>query len=125
MNIIKKDIESNYFFFRDLLLRMLIYNLVLYKLQNYQVVAYFEQPELNSLYYESVNRINLNLDPKDLAIYLKIDNYMALYLDVSIYLDEFIQKKHICHDRIQNVYSLFIQENGKLDFILRQLPVFA
>ena len=122
MNVMKKEIENNYFFFCDSFHRMLVFSLVTYRLHNYQIDAMLDQPNWNQLYQESCSRFLSNLDPRDLSHFLTLDSYMLLYADISVYLDEFIEKKHCFKPDIFNIYSIFINDDGRLEFYLRQFP---
>lgn len=55
---------------------------------------------------------NKQLSLKELLLELNISEELPLYMDLSIYIDEFLQLKHV-NDRI-NVYSISVTDNGYL-----------
>lgn len=111
VNNIKRDINNHYFKYRDMFYRMLVTNICIYNYINYGLLQ-------NTIIEEShYNQVFLNLANKQMSLEeilreLNIETELPLYMDISLYIEEFLQQKH-SNNHI-NVYSLSISDNGYL-----------
>lgn len=111
INNFKKDITNHYFKYRDMYYRMLVTNICIYNYVNNQLLqnTVIEESSYNQYFLHLVNR-QLNLT--GLLSELNIENELPIYMDISIYIEEFLQIKH-SNNHI-NLYSLTITDDGFL-----------
>lgn len=118
VNNIKCNINNHYFKYRDIFYRMLITNICIYRYINYDLPqnTIIEESHYNQIF---LNLINRQLSLKEIFQELNIETELLLYIDMSLYIEEFLQQKH-SNNHI-NVYSLHISDNGYLVISNRQL----
>lgn len=111
VNNIKKDINNQYFRFRDIFYRILVTNICVYNCINYGVLqnTIIEESSYNQYLIHLANK-NLNLE--ELLLELNINNELPLYMDITLYLEEFMQQKH--SNNHFNIYSVSISDDGHL-----------
>ena len=111
VNNIKREINSQYFKYRDMFYRMLVANICVYNYMNYNVLqnTIFEDSSYNQYFLYVANK---RLSLEEILSELNIIHELPLYMDVSLYIEEFIQQKH-SNNHI-NVYSLTISDEGYL-----------
>ena len=118
VNNIKRDINAQYFRFRDMFYRMLVTNICIYNYMNYGLLqnTIIEESSYNQYFLYLANK---QLSLEEILIELNIANELPLYMDVSLYIEEFLQQKH-SNNHI-NVYSLTISDDGYLIISNKQL----
>lgn len=111
VNNIKRQINNHYFKYRDMFYRMLVTNICVYNYINYGVLqnTILEDSSYNQ-YFLCVANKQLSLE--EILSELNIIQELPLYMDVSLYIEEFIQQKH--SNKHINVYSLTISDDGYL-----------
>ncbi len=111
VNNIKREINSQYFKYRDMFYRMLVANICVYNYMNYNVLqnTIFEDSSYNQYFLYVANK---RLSLEEILSELNIIHELPLYMDVSLYIEEFIQQKH--SNKHINVYSLTISDEGHL-----------
>lgn len=118
INNIKREINSQYFRYRDMFYRMLVTNICIYNYINYGVLqnTIIEESSFNQYFLYLANK---QLSLEEILMELNISNELPLYMDISLYLEEFLQQKH-SNNHI-NVYSLTISDEGYLIVTNKQL----
>lgn len=111
VNNIKREMNSQYFKYRDMFYRMLVANICIYNYMNYDALrnTIFEDSSYNQFFLYIANK---RLSLEEILTELNIIQELPLYMDVSLYIEEFIQQKH-SNNHI-NVYSLTISDDGYL-----------
>ncbi len=111
VNNIKREMNSQYFKYRDMFYRMLVANICIYNYMNYDALrnTIFEDSSYNQFFLYIANK---RLSLEEILTELNIIQELPLYMDVSLYIEEFIQQKH-SNNHI-NVYSLTISDEGYL-----------
>ena len=111
VNNIKREINSQYFKYRDMFYRMLVANICVYNYMNYNVLlnTIFEDSSYKQYFLYVANK---RLSLEEILSELNIIHELPLYMDVSLYIEEFIQQKH--SNKHINVYSLTISDEGHL-----------
>lgn len=111
INNIKRQVYNQYFKYRDIFYRMLIANICIYNYLNHNVLqnTILEDSSYNQYFLYIANK-RLNLE--GILTELNIIHELPLYLDLSLYIEDFIQKRH-SNNHI-NVYSISISDNGYL-----------
>lgn len=111
VNNIKREMNSQYFKYRDMFYRMLVANICIYNYMNYDALrnTIFEDSSYNQFFLYIANK---RLSLEEILTELNIIQELPLYMDVSLYIEEFIQQKH--SNNHVNVYSLTISDEGYL-----------
>ncbi len=111
LNNIKKNINNNYFRYRDMFYRMLVTNICVYNCINYGMLqnTIIEESHYSQYF---LNIANKQLSLEEILSELNIINELPLYMDISLYIEEFLQQKHM--NNCINVYSLTISDDGYL-----------
>ena len=111
VNNIKREMNSQYFKYRDMFYRMLVANICIYNYMNYDALrnTIFEDSSYNQFFLYIANK---RLSLEEILSELNIIHELPLYMDVSLYIEEFIQQKH--SNKHINVYSLTISDEGHL-----------
>lgn len=111
VNNIKREMNSQYFKYRDMFYRMLVANICIYNYMNYDALrnTIFEDSSYNQFFLYIANK---RLSLEEILTELNIIQELPLYMDISLYIEEFIQQKH-SNNHI-NVYSLTISDEGYL-----------
>lgn len=111
VNNIKREMNSQYFKYRDMFYRMLVANICIYNYMNYDALrnTIFEDSSYNQFFLYIANK---RLSLEEILTELNIIQELPLYMDVSLYIEEFIQQKH--SNNYVNVYSLTISDEGYL-----------
>jgi len=118
VNNIKRNINNHYFKYRDIFYRILVTNVCVYNYINPNLLqnTIIEESHYNQQF---LNLSNKQLSLKEMLQELNIETELPLYMDVSLYIEEFLQVKH-SNNHI-NVYSLSISDNGYLLISNKQL----
>lgn len=118
VNNIKRDINNHYFKYRDMFYRMLITNICIYNYMNYGLLqnTIIEESSYNQYFLHLANK-QLSLD--EILNELNIASELPLYMDISLYIEEFLQQKH--SNTHINLYSLTISDDGYLVIENKQL----
>ncbi len=111
VNNIKKEVNNHYFKYRDIFYRILITNICIHNLSTNTMLSntIIEDSSYNQYFLFLANR---QLGLKELLSELNISDALNLYMDLSLYIDEFIQVKH--DNKFINVYSILITDDGNL-----------
>lgn len=111
VNNIKRQMNTQYFKYRDMFYRMLVANICIFNYMNYDALrnTIFEDSSYNQFFLYIANK---RLSLEEILTELNILQELPLYMDVSLYIEEFIQQKH-SNNHI-NVYSLTISDDGYL-----------
>lgn len=111
VNNIKQQINSQYFKYRDIFYRMLITNICIYNYMNYGILknTILEDSSYNQYFLYIANK---QLSLEEILTELNIIQELPLYMDISLYIEEFIQQKH--SNKHINVYSITISDDGYL-----------
>lgn len=115
---LKKEIDDNYFLYRDIFYKCLVASMYNYCINDKDITKNILID--NSYYWQYlVNAININ-QPMELMLHeLNIDRYVHIFLDMNIYIDEFINMKH--RPDILNIYSLDISDTYKVEIKNKQI----
>lgn len=115
---LKKEIDDNYFLYRDIFYKCLVASMYNYCINDKDITKNILID--NSYYWQYlVNAININ-QPMELMLHeLSIDRYVHIFLDMNIYIDEFINMKH--RPDILNIYSLDISDTYKVEIKNKQI----
>lgn len=108
MNNLKKDIEKDYFKYRDIFYRCLIVNLCIYSKLNPNLVLTTTIIEDSHYNQYLLNLINLNYSLEDMVKEIDPLYNVNVFIDTHVYLEEFITLKH--NPNVMNIYSLTIDD---------------
>ena len=111
VNNLRREITNHYFKYRDMFYRMLVTNICIYNYMNYGLLqnTIIEESSYNQYFLHLANR---PLSLEELLMELNIANELPLYMDVSLYIEEFLQQKH--SNKHINLYSITISDDGCL-----------
>lgn len=111
-NNLRKEINDNYFLYKDIFYKCFIANVYSYCINNKDVSKNIFID--NAHYWQYfVNAINIKQPIKSMLYELSIDKYVNIFLDMNLYIEEFINMKH---DRnALNIYSLDISDTYYLE----------
>lgn len=118
INNIKHNIDDHYFKYRDIFYRILVTNICVYNYINYGLLqnTIIEESHYNQVF---LNLANKWLSLKEILQELNIETELPLYMDISLYIEEFLQQKH--SNNYINIYSVSISDNGYLIISNKQL----
>lgn len=108
VNNLKSEIESNYFKYRDIFYKCLIVNICLHALY-IRFIGYetlFEEGHYNNYFQFHINR---SYTLESLLNDMDILNHRQLFLDMNLYVSEFIELRH--RPKMFNIYSLTIDDH--------------
>lgn len=118
VNDVFKEIEEEYFKYRDTFYKCLIVNLIVFNSTKSLILhnVIIEDNYYNE-YLKSLVARNLNLE----QLIAEIDPIfaMSIFLDSNLYIEEFIQSKH--DNNAKNLYSLTIDDGYNIVITNKQL----
>ena len=109
VNNLKAEIENNYFKYKDIFYKCLVVNLCMYNIVKENILpnVIMEDGQYNQ-YLVYLAGKNLPLD--ELIAEIDLVQYMPIFLDMAIYLDEFIDMRYNPYS--YNLFSLTIDDSG-------------
>ena len=109
LNNLKKFIQSDYLRYRDILYRILISHIYIYNYTIKQIssnIIFEEQP-----YQELLSSLLMSgTDIRNVLDKMNIEHYSPLYIDVSLYIDEFLS--YCYKEQGKNIVSLRLTDDG-------------
>lgn len=112
VNNLKKEINNNYFKYKDIFYKCLVVNLCLYSMTKRDITENVIIED--SVYQQYLSYlINKKCNLPELLQEIALESHISIFLDLSIYIDEFIDMKY--NPLKFNLFSLTIDDNGYIN----------
>lgn len=112
VNNLKKEINNNYFKYKDIFYKCLVVNLCLYSMTKRDITENVIIDD--SVYQQYLSYlINKKCNLPELLQEIALESHISIFLDLSIYIDEFIDMKY--NPLKFNLFSLTIDDNGYIN----------
>lgn len=112
VNNLKREINNNYFKYKDIFYKCLVVNLCLYNMTKYDILENVIIEDSTYQQYLSY-LINKRCTLPELLQEIALETHTHIFLDLTIYIDEFIDMKYNS-DKF-NLFSLTIDDNGYIN----------
>jgi len=112
VNNLKREINNNYFKYKDIFYKCLVVNLCLYNMTKGDILENVIVED--SIYQQYLSYlINKKCALPELLQEIALDTHTYIFLDLNIYIDEFIDMKYDA--KKFNLFSLTIDDNGYIN----------
>lgn len=118
VNNLKREINNNYFKYKDIFYKCLVVNLCLYNITKGNILNNVIIEDSTYQQYLSY-LINKKCMLPDLLEEIALEAQVHIFLDLTIYIDEFIDMKY--NPNKFNLFSLSIDDNGYINIFNKTL----